>query len=390
MHNDPRSAGSHAQPAMKRAIGLALAACCTLAAAQESDELMSYAARGRVPAGYPAAYAATVRAAEDEGRLVIYSTTDAAVVEPLIADFRALYPRIAVDYEDLSSTELHHRFIAENQLGRESADVLWSSAMDQQAALVSAGYAATYDTPEKPGLPGWASWNDQAYATTYEPVVFAYNKTLLPAAEVPQTHAELAKLLDADPNRFSGKVVSYNIEKSGLGFFLASQDAKVSASGFWDVARALGKARARLELTTEAQVRRLVSGDAVIGYNLLGAYTLARARTNPALGVVYPKDYTLVMSRIALVSKKAAHPNAARLWLDYLLSQRGQTVMVERARLFALRADVPGDNTAATLAQTLGPSQQLIVYGPGLTDDLDDRRYKAFILQWRQSVGRRR
>lgn len=369
-------------------VALGLGLLCSLGQAQESDdaeELMGYSARGRVPAGYPPAYAATVKAAEDEGRLVIYSTTDASIANVLIADFRAMYPRIDVTYEDLNSTVLYHRFVAETQLGGESADVLWSSAMDQQAALVSNGYAMRYDSPEKASLPAWANWKDEAFATTFEPVVFAYNKTQLKASEVPQSHAELARLLNADPNRFRGKVVSYDIEKSGLGFFLATQDVAVSAD-FWNIARAMGKSGVRLDLTTDAMVRRIASGQALIGYNLLGAYTLAQARRNPSIGYVFPKDYTLVMSRILLVSKKAAHPNAAKLWVDYLLSKRGQTVIATSARLFAVRDDVQGESTAARLKQTLGASLRPIAVGPGLIGYLNNQNYRDFILQWRQAV----
>lgn len=371
---------------MKKLIGLGLVLLfCSLGMAQESEELMGYAARGKLPPGYAPAYAATVRAAEDEGQLVIYATTDASVAAPLIADFRAMYPRIEVAYEDLNSTVLYHRFVAEMQLGGESADVLWSSAMDQQAALVSNGYAMTYDSPEKASLPGWANWKDQGFATTYEPVVIAYNKNLLQASEVPQTHADVARLLNADPNRFKGKVVSYDIEKSGLGFFLATQDAAASPA-FWDIAKALGKADARLDLTTDTMVKRVASGQALIGYNLLGAYTVTQAQKNPSLGYVFPKDYTLVMSRIMLVSKKAAHPNAAKLWVDYLLSKRGQTVIANSARLYAVRDDVAGESTAARLKQTLGASERPIAVGPGLIGYLNNQNYRDFILQWRQAV----
>ena len=201
-----------------------------------------------MPPGYAPAYEATIRAAEDEGRLVIYSTTDTSVASSLIEDFRAMYPRIEVQYEDLNSTVLHHRFIAETQFGPDSADetearsgsadVLWSSAMDQQASLVSNGYALTYESPESASMPDWAKWKDQAFATTYEPVIIVYNKNLLPAAEVPQTHADLVRLLNADPDRFSGKVKTYDIERSGVGFFLATQDVAASPA-FWDLAQAL-------------------------------------------------------------------------------------------------------------------------------------------------------
>jgi iron(III) transport system substrate-binding protein len=355
-------------------------------ALSQTDDVLGFAPRAAPPPGYPESYRALVRAAEDEGRLVIYSTTDADVAAPLIADFRAMYPRIEVVYEDLSSTELYHRFIAETKLGADTADILWSSAMDQQAALVSDGYAMTYLSPEKAHLPAWANWKDQAFATTYEPVVFAYNKKLLQPNEVPQTHAAFIRLLDSDPTRFKGKVSGYNIEKSGLGFFLATQDATISQE-FWTLARALGKAQPRFELTTGAMTRRLSSGETLLGYNLLGAYTAQQAAANPDLGYVYPRDYTLVMSRILIASSEADHPNAAKLWIDYLLSKRGQTALANAARLPAVRDDVEGENTAARLKQTLGASERPIAIGPALIGYLNNQNYRDFILQWRKALS---
>jgi iron(III) transport system substrate-binding protein len=351
------------------------------------DEPMAFAARGKVPPGYAPAYEATIRAAENEGRLVIYSTTDAGVARPLIDDFRSMYPRIEIEYEDLNSTELHHRFIAETQLGPDSADVLWSSAMDQQASLVSNGHALAYESPESAGLPPWAKWKDQAYATTFEPVAIVYNKNLLPAADVPRTHADLARLLSADPGRFKGKVITYDIEKSGLGFLLATQDVNVSPA-FWDIARALGKADTRLAITTDAMVKRVASGQAALAYNVLGSYALAQARKEPSLGIVFPADYTLVMSRIVFINKKAANPNAARLWLDYVLSRRGQAVIANRAALYAVRGDVEGESTAARLAQSLGASIRPIALGPGLIGYLNNQNYRDFVREWRKAMAK--
>ncbi|MDM0108723.1 ABC transporter substrate-binding protein [Variovorax sp. J22R24] len=370
---------------MKRLIGLGLALLASLCLAQQSEELMSYAPRGRVPPGYPAAYAATVRAAEDEGRLVIYATTDAVVARPLIADFNAMYPRINVEYEDLTSTELHHRFVAETQLGGGSADVLWSSAMDLQASLVSNGYAETYESPESAGLPAWAKWKGQAWATTFEPIVIAYNRTLLPASEVPRTHADLARLLSASTARLNGKVVTYNIEKSGLGFFLATQDVGV-APVFWDIAQGLGKVDVRFASTTDAMLKDVSSGKAAIAYNVLGSYTVAQARKDTNIGYVFPSDYTLVMSRLQLINKKATNPNAARLWVDYILSRRGQTVIANQAGLYSVRTDVNGETTAARLTQTLGGSLRAITVGPGLIGYLNNQNYRDFIRQWRGAI----
>ena len=59
-----------------------------------------------------------------------------------------------------------------------------------------------------------------------------------------------------------------------------------------------------------------------------------------------PKDYTLVTSRVAFISAKAKNPNAAQLFLDYLLSKRGQTIIANQAELYSLRDDVTGEATA--------------------------------------------
>jgi iron(III) transport system substrate-binding protein len=78
----------------------------------------------------PGTAASVMAAAEKEGKLIVYSTTDAASAELLLKDFRSLYPGIQLEYSDLNSTELYNRFISEAAAGAGSGDLLWSSAMD--------------------------------------------------------------------------------------------------------------------------------------------------------------------------------------------------------------------------------------------------------------------
>src|SRR5678810_761978 len=147
---------------------------------------ISAASLAQVPAGYPADYAQTVAAAKKEGKVVVYSALDTKAAQPLIRDFNALYPDIKVEYNDMNSTEMYNRFIAESASGQGSADVMWSSAMDLQVKLVDDGQALTYKSPEASKLPQWAVYKDQAYGTTYEPAVFIYNKRLVTGDEIPQ------------------------------------------------------------------------------------------------------------------------------------------------------------------------------------------------------------
>src|SRR5207249_11153125 len=201
---------------------------------------LSLGAQAQVPAGYPADYVKIVDGAKKEGKVVVYSTTDAKLVTPLLKDFEAAFPGVKVEYTDLNSTEVYNRFISENAANAASADAVWSSSMDLQMKLAADGAAAVYKSPEAAALPGWAHWKDTVYATTFEPIAIVYNKRLVPAEDVPKTHDDLLKVLTAKGDRYQNKVTAYDPEKSGVGFMLVNQDARLYPK-FWDLVKAFGE-----------------------------------------------------------------------------------------------------------------------------------------------------
>jgi len=217
-------------------------------------------AQTQVPAGYPADYNKIIDAAKKEGKVVIYSATDTKAVEPLIKDFKSIYPELQVEYNDMNSTEVYNRYISEMAAGGNSADLMWSSAMDLQIKLVSDGYGLSYASPEISKLPAWAVWNNAAYGTTYEPAVFVYNKRLVSPNEVPKTHAEFAKLISSDSGKFKNKVTTYDIEKSGVGFMFITQDSRENTE-FWNLAKAFGNASVRVQSSTGTMLERISSGE---------------------------------------------------------------------------------------------------------------------------------
>lgn len=332
-----------------------------------------------------AGYGKLVSAAQREGELEIYSTMDAAEAAPLIADFNAMYPSIRVRYSEMNSPEVYGRFIAETETNGSSADVTWSSAMDLQLKLANDGYAEEYRPPAAKHLPEWANWRNEAYGTTFEPAVFVYNKRLVPPEEVPQTHADFAALLRAKPRKYSGNVITFDIRKSAVGFLFLTQDS-LAMNGFWDFVATLGKLNVEVDANTASMMERIASGKDLIGYDLIGSYALGRARRDPSLGVVLPRDYTLILSRVILIAKRARHPAAAKLWVEYVLSRRGQTVLSERSRIFSIRPDVEGEFTAASLLRTLGPSARPIRVSPGLLVFLDQAKHRELIKRWEQLV----
>ena len=137
-------------------------------------------------------------------------------------------------------------------------------------------------------------------------------------------------------------------------------------------------------------LERISSGENLIGYNVLGSYALVRAKTDPSIGVVLPKDYTLIMSRVLFINKSAKNPNAAKLWLDYMLSQRGQTVIANESKLYAIRADVNGETTSAELIKQIGEKNiKPLPVGPGVLNYLAPAKRMAFLKQWKETAGKK-
>ena len=339
-----------------------------------------------VPEGYPADYQSIIDGAKKEGKVVIYSTTDTKAAAPIIKAFETAYPGVRVEYNDMNSTELYNRFISEQAAGGSSGDVVWSSSMDSAMKLAT-DYAGQYKSPEISKLPKWAVWKDTAYGTTYEPAVFIFNKRLVPEGDVPTSHAALAKLIAAQTDKFKNKVTTYDIEKSAVGFMLAVQDSRNDPKYFEDLAN-IAKGGLVVQSSTGTMMERVSSGENLIGYNILGSYAETRAKTDPSIGIAYPSDYTLVLSRVAFVSKRARNKNAARLWLDFLLSNKGQDVMANQADLASIRDDIPGDNDLAGMTKKLGNALKPIPVDETLLEYLEQNKRLDFIKQWRTAANK--
>ncbi|MCW2255901.1 iron(III) transport system substrate-binding protein [Providencia alcalifaciens] len=338
------------------------------------------------PENYPTNYQKIVDAAKKEGKVVIYSTTDTAAAASIIKGFEALYPGISVEYNDMNSTELYNRYISEQASLSGSGDVVWSSAMDTALKLAK-DYALPYKSPEASKLPSWAVWQDTAYGTTYEPLIFIYNKRLIKEDEVPKSHADLAALIKSQPERFKNKVTTYDIEKSAVGFMLSVEDMKNDPK-YFEHLKDIASAGMVVQSSTGTMLERVSSGENLIGYNILEPYTKNRAIKDPSLGIAYPKDYTLVLSRVSFISKQAKNTNAAKLWLDYLLSQKGQDILANQSNLTSIRDDISGDNDIDGMTKLLGSALKPIPINISLLEYLEQNKRLDYLKKWRATTGK--
>jgi ABC-type Fe3+ transport system substrate-binding protein len=318
-------------------------------------------------------------------RLVIYSSTDIDRIESLVHAFQDKYPGIAIDYHELDTLDIHQQVIGETDADTPTADLTLSSAMDLQIKLVNDGYSAPYYSEETEALPGWANWRNEAFGFTYEPAVIIYNLALAPELKSVRSRFDLAKTLNEQSQKMHNRVVTYDPEHSGLGYLFGTQDA-VQSEDFWYLARSLGDSNVQLMTSSASMINKVASGEALIAYNVLGSYALARARENPNLAITIPQDYGLIMSRIAVITKTARNPTAAGKFIDFLLSRNGQELIAGPASLYAIRTDISGEATAKKLQETANGPLIPIHLGPGLLVYLDRMKRKDFLERWQKAM----
>ncbi len=145
---------------------------------------------------------------------------------------------------------------------------------------------------------------------------------------------------------------------------------------------ALGETTARLFATSAEILDAIERDEVLIGYNVLGSYALARQQAGAPIGIVLPRDYTLWMSRVVVIPRAAAEPVTAKLFVDYLLSPRGQATVAATPGMRALvqaggAAGFPPDAASSAQPITLGPS--LLVF-------LDRMKHERFLADWGAAI----
>lgn len=324
--------------------------------------------------------------AGQSAQMVIYSTLDNRLAAPLITAFQAHHPDIAVRYEDLLASEIAARVIAETNAGMPTADVVFSSAMDLQLKLANDGYAQTVAVPAAKTWPAWANWQDTAFALTFEPAVLVYHKPAFPNGP-PQSRLELMNLLRRTPSALQDKIGTYDVAQSAVGYLFMARDAEHFAD-IWQMLGIMADAGLQTFSTSQEIIDRVADGRLALGYNILGSYAADQARLQPDLGMVLLRDYTVVVSRVALVPRSAPQPDLGRAFLTFLMSAEGQTLLSEKLRLPSVSLEVPGANSGAEMLKSLGDQLRPVPVSPGVLVYLDQAKRQRLLRLWHSALGR--
>ncbi|MFC3164914.1 ABC transporter substrate-binding protein [Ciceribacter thiooxidans] len=323
----------------------------------------------------------------ENAKLVIHGATDLNAIRPLILDFQETMPNVTVEFTDYVTNDLFREAEEACREGRVHGDLWLSSSVDQLVKLANDGCARPHRSFVTAQVPDWANWREEVYGFTFEPAVIVYDSSRVPPEDVPHTHEELSELLRRKPDVYRGRIGTYDVQASGIGYLLAFNDARQAPTVYGRLLESFSRAEAVTRCCNNEVLGEIASGNLRIAYNILGSYAYAAYLQNPNLKIVVPRDYTLVLSRGVLIPEKSGRPDLAARFLDYLLSGRGQRVAREKAFFFSERAPLPTgvDGPPALMDSGIG---RPIRIGPALLAAQDKAQRERFIAGWMDLFAR--
>jgi ABC-type Fe3+ transport system substrate-binding protein len=264
-----------------------------------------------------------VEAAKKEGEVLYYTTHIVEqIVRPLTRAFQSYVPGVQVKYVRADGTGLVVRLINEARAGRVQADV-WSM-VDGAQAILQGPYTDAFEVPSAKELPpGLVDSNKHWVATNLSVRSAAYNTRLVPKEHAPRGYQDLL-----DP-RWKRKMVWNPKSMTGAWGFIATVMKGMGEEQGMAYLRALARQEiVPLPIAIRAVLDRVIAGEYAIGLEMNNTHAAISAALGAPVAWV-PLNPVSETLQIAGLAKGAPHPNAARLFLDFMVSRAGQKVFRE-------------------------------------------------------------
>jgi len=251
-------------------------------------------------------------AAKQEGEVVFNTEREEEVGgKEGIAQFQKRYPGIKVSFNGLAGAVLPSRVVLEAKTGHVTIDAFRSDP-SRAATLAEKGLLLTIGSTELTETPGTTFFDNRFVKLSDHITNFAYNTAFVTAAARPKSYEDLL-----DP-RWQRKLI---LDARGGEIAHILSDRIWDETKFWDFVNRL-KAQRPIWTTrnTEAMVK-LSSGEGYVGTGSYAAIEELKGKGAPVEFLFLSPS--LAQVRGAGVLKLAAHPNAAKLFLGWLLSPEG-------------------------------------------------------------------
>ena len=286
---------------------------------------------------------ADVPKAEKEGELVFYCHENEAGTAAIMHEFGKDFPKIKTSYVRAQTGALYNKILSERSAGRFDVDIIQLSDLAPAVDFQKKGGYETYVSPEAGAYkPEYLS--NPAGSFFWTGVTFCgigYNTAKIKPEDAPKTWKDLL-----DPRWRN--MLSCKISSSGLQFVEWYTLRKLYGDEFW---REFAKQRPHAFDSRVQLFDRLAKGDDLISATAdYGGYALFKNR-GANVGLATPADGLPATPLVVGMVSKAPHPEAARLFVDWAMSNRGQAFYQNNENLIygSLRSDAPPMLTGARL-----------------------------------------
>ena len=259
--------------------------------------------------------------AKREGKVVFYSgMIENQALRPIADAFKKKYPFVAVEYWRGDSRSLVQKAFTERRAARVIGDILESTGGAQ--ALIRANAVAPFSSPSTAGFP--ANYIDQKgmwVASRLDYFGMAYNTRQVSASDVPKTYDDLLN------PKWKGAIAWRADSEVGAILFIAG------------VMRDMGKEKGEAYLkrlaaqrivnyagSARALVDRVGEGEYKLALEIYAHHPLISKAKGAPLDTQMLSPVPSALSTIQL-ARNAPHPNAAMLFIDFMLSKEGQEVL---------------------------------------------------------------
>lgn len=271
---------------------------------------------------------ALIAAAKQEGQMTYYTTMTLSQSKKVVDRFEKKYPFIKTDLFRTGGDPLLNKILTEHRGGRDAWDVTTGRG-EMVLPLLDAKLITPYRSPEAKSIDRDLVDPESYWAAYYvNPYVLGYNTKLVKKSDVPKTYEQLL-----DP-RWKGGKISLDDEAYGLMTGLMRTWGKEKALAFF---KKLAAQQPVVQRGNTNRVQLTMAGE----YYLIIAYapTIQRETSlgHPINWV--PLEPVAVQVNPAMLAANAPHPNAGKLFIDFLLSKEGQQMLVGFRRI-PVREDV--------------------------------------------------
>ncbi|WP_249159573.1 ABC transporter substrate-binding protein [Bradyrhizobium tropiciagri] len=342
------------------------------------------------PTGYPENYQKIIEDAQNEGSLLIYSIMSPENWRPVIEGFNKLYPKIKVETLDLpASRESFERYLAERSTNSRTCDLIATADPGGWIDFQERGEILDYTSPEAQAWPDWSKPFPGVYTVSSDPMAMIWNNSLVPEGKRPKTLAEFVEVAVANEKAWRNRITSYGVHQTTFGYGISYAFVKKHGDKAWEWFAQLAKLAPRFERSGGPMTEKVTSGEYVEGW-FVSAITFWPRLNDPArakiLGWSFIGDGQPVVLRGVAIPKGSKNVNAAKLMLDFIISEQGQRAF-GRGGLTPARPGVqPGDgirHTYSSIVQAVG--EQNICYIGYDRDAVRD--YDSFVARWKKTFN---